>query len=82
MKIKSVDQMHFEGYEAVLEAVDQELSLLGKIKFFLNKEVEIPVTALALSCLLILSTMTIQWHQIQETYPIVIFESGGQYEIY
>lgn len=83
MKTESVDNIKFSGQEKVLMAIDnRKISWLERIKIFLNKEIEVPITALALSCILIFSTISLQWITLEETYPIVVFESGGHYEIY
>lgn len=84
MKVKSIDHISFEGKDKVLDVIDHKpMSLLNKIRNFLNFEIEIPVTALILSGLLFISVITFKEKQNEDTsYPIMVIEAGGQYEVY
>ena len=84
MKEKSIDSISFNGQEAVLNAIEsKEHSVLTHIKRFLNTEVEIPITGLALSGILLFSVLVFKEKEDKEVfYPIVVIEAGGNYEIY
>lgn len=83
MKVKSIDHISFDGKDKVLETLDRPLSLRTKLHKLLNFEVEIPVTALILSGLLFISVVTFkEKHDEDTSYPIMVIEAGGQYEVY
>jgi len=82
MKKISIDHMTFEGEQAVLDHIC-EPSLLSKIKLFLNKELEIPVGGVLITgvCLIALISF-VPKKEVEKSYPIVVIDSGGVYEIY
>jgi hypothetical protein len=84
MKAKSIDTISFKGQEAVLNAIElKEHSVFTHIKRFLNTELEIPITGLALTGILLFSVLVFKENKDKEVfYPIVVIEAGGNYEIY
>lgn len=81
MKI-SVDQIEFCGQDDVLKRIEEsESSLFRTLINFLNMEIEIPITAIALTCILLISVLSMD-QETKYQYPIIVIESGGEYEVY
>ncbi len=82
MKNISIDHMTFEGQQAVLDCIC-EPSLLSKVKLFLNKELEIPVGGILITSLCLIALISfVPKKEVEKSYPIVVIDSGGVYEIY
>ena len=84
MKEKSIDSISFNGQEAVLNAiVSKKETIFTRIRRYLNTEIEIPITGLALTGILLFSVLVFKEKEDKEVfYPIVVIEAGGNYEIY
>lgn len=84
MKKISIDQMSFEGKMDVLNRLEEDVSIIDKIKNLLNKEVEIPIAGVLVSmaCWFIIVGSSVQTETIDYQYTITVIEAGGQHEIY
>jgi|GEM_PF-1990639 len=84
MKKISIDHMSFEGKDEVLKRLNKEVSLIEKIKNFMNREVEIPVAGfvVSLACWFVIIGATVKVEPIDYPYTITVIEAGGQHEIY
>jgi hypothetical protein len=80
--------MTFEGKDQVLKVIDRrqiKTSTLKRINDFLNREVEINVSALALTVLLasvLVKTNISSDVEMIKPYTITVVDERGHYEVY
>ena len=91
MKKISIDQMKFDGKQSVLDRIN-EPSFLDRINLFLNRELEVPVAGIiaAVACAALILMYVpgkepVDIYRLKDaadTYPIIVIEEGGNYEVY
>lgn len=86
MKKMNIDEMTFEGHDKVLNEIrcSKPKSLLRRLLNLLNYEVEIPLSGVVVTfaCWLAVVGFQLKDEKYTYEYPIMVIESGGNYEIY
>lgn len=81
------DDLTFKGQEDVLNKIDtlEKTTLFYRLKLLLEMEIEIPLLGIVIACICFIAITNFQIEKesiIIPDFPIVVIESGGQYEIY